>query len=131
MQEIKKNSTIESGLKLVYEEAGRDRNDLPGHEHFGFRDGISQPAVRGRFSTASGDMLTKRWIDPSDKAFLTDAEPGEKLVWPGEFVFGYPSQNDQSLDPIPVENEDLPIKYGVPVWAKTVPFWSCVDFARM
>ncbi|HFK1721317.1 TPA: Dyp-type peroxidase [Bacillus cereus] len=122
VQEIKKNSTIESGLKLVYEEAGRVRNDLPGHEHFGFRDGISQPAVRGRFSTASGDMLTKRWIDPSDKAFLTDAEPGEKLVWPGEFVFGYPSQNDQSLDPVPVENEDLPIKYGVPVWAKNGSF---------
>lgn len=29
VQEIKKNSTIESGLKLVYEEAGRNRNALP------------------------------------------------------------------------------------------------------
>ncbi|PIE92146.1 peroxidase [Bacillus fungorum] len=122
VQDIKTNSTVESGLKLVYEEAGRDRNDLPGREHFGFRDGISQPAVRGRFSTAPGDMLTKRWVDPSDEAFLTDAELGEKLVWPGEFVFGYPAQSDASLDPVPMEDKDLPINYGVPVWAKNGSF---------
>ena len=36
VQEINKNSTVESGLKLVCEEAGIVRNELPGHEHFGF-----------------------------------------------------------------------------------------------
>jgi Dyp-type peroxidase family len=115
-------TSVNNGLKLVFEEAGRVRSDLKGHEHFGFRDGISQPGVRGRFSTAPGDALTKRWIDPSDKAFQTDAEPGEKLIWPGEFVFGYPSQHDQSNDPDPVDESELPLKFSVPVWAKNGSF---------
>ena len=63
-------------------------------------------------------MLAKRWIDPSDGVYLTDAEPGEKFVWPGEFVFGYPSKSDAFLDLVPMEDKDLPMKYGVPVWAK-------------
>ena len=32
--------------------------NLRGHEHFGFKDGISQPGVRGRVSGAAGDFLT-------------------------------------------------------------------------
>src|SRR4051794_449940 len=34
----------------IYEEVGLVRRDLPGHEHFGFDDGISQPGPRGRLS---------------------------------------------------------------------------------
>ncbi|MFB9327715.1 Dyp-type peroxidase [Paenibacillus aurantiacus] len=118
---VDSGSSVNNGLKLVYEEAGRVRPDLPGHEHFGFRDGISQPGVRGLFSTAPGDTLTKRWIEPTDKAFQTDAEPGEKLIWPGEFVFGYAKQNDLSSEPTVVEESELP-NYGVPVWAKNGSF---------
>ena len=41
--------------KLHYKEVGHDlsyygNEHLRGHEHFGFKDGISQPAVRGRSS---------------------------------------------------------------------------------
>jgi Dyp-type peroxidase family len=41
-----------------------------GHEHFGWQDGISQPGVNG----------------------LTTPFPGQQMVDPGVFVFGYPGQ---------------------------------------
>ena len=34
---------VDHGLRLVFKQDGRARADLPGHEHFGFKDGISQP----------------------------------------------------------------------------------------
>jgi Dyp-type peroxidase family len=42
-----------------------------GHEHFGFKDGISQPAVQG---------------------FVTTDPDGQPLIAPGEFVLGFPGQ---------------------------------------
>ena len=36
---------------------------LRGHEHFGFKDGVSQPGVRGKVSAAPGDFITPRYID--------------------------------------------------------------------
>ena len=53
-------------------------------EHFGFRDGISQPRPRGRASQAP-DRLR---VSPLG----TRGARGRDLVWPGEFVFGYPDQ---------------------------------------
>jgi Dyp-type peroxidase family len=58
-----------------------------GHEHFGFLDGVSQPGIRG-------------CVDPGQEVPLTASEgtdpdqgkPGQDLLWPGEFVFGYPGQ---------------------------------------
>ena len=67
--------------------------DLRGHEHFGFKDGISQPAPRGRVSSAPFDYLTPRWLDTSDPDSLQYAEPGRPLIWPGQFVFGLQRQN--------------------------------------
>jgi len=49
-----------------------------GHEHFGFKDGISQPGVRG--------------FDPPDTSGNQDevaGKPGTDLVEAGEFVLGY------------------------------------------
>jgi Dyp-type peroxidase family len=57
-------------------------------EHFGFRDGISQPGIRGRVSSKENDLLTPR-PRPESKY----GERGEALVWPGEFVFGYPDED--------------------------------------
>ncbi|WP_190324647.1 Dyp-type peroxidase [Bacillus atrophaeus] len=112
-----------AGLKCVFEQEGKTRFDLPGHEHFGFRDGISQPGVRGRLSDASGDYLTKRFIDSSDPRSQTEAAPGQKLVWPGEFVFGYPKQKDDDpITPEPIQDVDLPNKLSVPIWAKNGSF---------
>lgn len=51
-----------------------------GHEHFGFKDGVSQPGLRG--------------VDlPDDPVGNPDqGHPGQDLLWPGEFVLGYPTQ---------------------------------------
>jgi Dyp-type peroxidase family len=56
---------------------GKDRR----HEHFGFRDNISQPGVRG----------LARPLQPHRAA--DQGWPGQDLVWPGEFVLGYPGQD--------------------------------------
>jgi galactose oxidase len=75
---------------------GSTRRQNRGHEHFGFLDGVSQPGVRGQIDSAF----------PSHK-FLTPAEnpddagqgkPGQDLLWPGEFVFGYPGQKADDVD---------------------------------
>ena len=78
------------GLRHIY---ACDGSELPGKtEHFGFRDGISQPGPRGRLSTEPDDVLTLRYIDSTDKRAALFAKPGQPLVWPGQFVFGYPTQ---------------------------------------
>ena len=51
-----------------------------GHEHFGFLDGVSQPGIRG---------VTKR-RNPLNE---DQGVPGQDLLWPGEFVFGYAQQD--------------------------------------
>ncbi len=67
---------------VIFEQEGRTRTDLPGHEHFGFKDGISQPGIRG-FTDSVG-------ADPNQ------GQPGQDLLWPGEFVLGYQSQKPPS-----------------------------------
>jgi Dyp-type peroxidase family len=83
------------GIRLVFEQEGSTLPyPLAGHEHFGYKDGISQPGVRGVVSAAPGDFLTPR-RNPADP---NQARPGEPLIWPGEFVFGYPRQD--ASDPL-------------------------------
>ncbi|WP_165967972.1 Dyp-type peroxidase [Saccharopolyspora elongata] len=63
---------------------------LPGErEHFGFRDGVSQPGIRGHRAAPPFDPITPR-RDPRD---VQRGHPGQRLVWPGEFVLGYPAQD--------------------------------------
>ncbi len=59
---------------------GRTRPDIPGHEHFGFKDGVSQPGIRG--------------VDPPDDPIGNpdQGHPGQDLLWPGEFILGYATQ---------------------------------------
>ena len=70
--------------KVVYAETGTVRPGREkGHEHFGFLDNVSQPGIRGltrpsRPSTAPHQGL-----------------PGQPLVWPGEFLLGYPGQDSE------------------------------------
>lgn len=66
---------------------------LRGHEHFGFKDGISQPAIRGLASADPQDFIDARRLAPSDPNYQRFAEPGRLLVWPGQFVIGYNRQN--------------------------------------
>ena len=59
-----------------------------GREHFGFRDGLSQPAILG---TIDGEPLESGRV-PDDGDFPY-AAPGQELTWPGEFMFGYPRRS--------------------------------------
>jgi Dyp-type peroxidase family len=69
-------------IKLVYSEMGKTRPGAErGHEHFGFLDGVSQPGIRGLTSVS----------DPRHRP--DQGVPGQDLLWPGEFVFGYPGQH--------------------------------------
>lgn len=84
-----------AGVCVLYDETGAM---LPGgREHFGFRDGIAGPAVRGRLSARPDDMLARRSLGPTDPRAPYESRPGRPLVWPGQFVFGLPRQLD---DPV-------------------------------
>ena len=87
-----------SKMKLMYSQRGDTLpGNLRGHEHFGFRDGISQPGVRGKLSTAPGDYITPRYIDNTDDRRLYFAKPGQLLTWPGQFLLGEPRQSTEHL----------------------------------
>ena len=92
--------------QVIWEELGATRSDLPGHEHFGFKDGISQPAVRGLVSRSPDIYLCDRLLEDPPAGEIAFATPGAPLVWPGEFVFGYPSNNTN--DGSPVASPTLP-----------------------
>ncbi|CAL75159.1 Peroxidase [Bradyrhizobium sp. ORS 278] len=64
---------------------------LPGSvEHFGFRDGISQPGVRGRIVQDGAErFITTRYGVPSQND-IDFGKPGQPLVWPGQFLAGQP-----------------------------------------
>jgi len=66
-----------NSVSLVFQQDGRT---LPGaragHEHFGFKDGISQPAVQG---------------------FVAADPDGQPLVETGEFILGYPRHDNPGL----------------------------------
>jgi Dyp-type peroxidase family len=74
---------LAGSIKVVYSEIGQTR---PGaqrrHEHFGFLDGVSQPGIRG-LTTAEA------WRNHDQRL------PGQDLIWPGEFVFGYSGQHPE------------------------------------
>lgn len=80
-----------------------DGNDRPepngGHEHFGFKDGISQPTIEG---------------------VTSPARPGENVIPLGEFVLGHPKLGDPSRpDPPPDAYSPVqpPVPPDVPAWA--------------
>lgn len=66
---------------------------LQGHEHFGFKDGVSQPAIRGVASEDPQDFVDARRLATDDANYELFAEPGRPLVWPGQFLIGYNRQD--------------------------------------
>jgi Dyp-type peroxidase family len=85
-----------AALRLIFEQRGDTlTGDLRGHEHFGFKDGVSQPGVRGKLSAAPGDYITPRYIDGGDPRRLYLAKPGQQLVWPGQFLLGEQRQSTE------------------------------------
>jgi Dyp-type peroxidase family len=105
-----------SGLSVHYEEVGRDPGgNLRGHEHFGFKDGISQPGVRGRMPDAPFEFITPRIIREDDPRARFLSAPGQPLVRAGHFVFGYATQ-----DPLDPESDGRELAH--PAWAKNGSF---------
>jgi Dyp-type peroxidase family len=103
-----------SGAHVVFQEEGDNLPPpLAGHEHFGFLDGVSQPGIRGRISGDPHDVLTVRQ-NPKDRG---QGKPGQDLLWPGEFVFGYPGQDANKE----VEEAGSVANAG-PDWAKNGSF---------
>jgi Dyp-type peroxidase family len=78
--DITATAAFNAGVELLRNQPGMTRPDLPGHEHFGFKDGISQPGIRG--------------VDlPDDPGNPDQGHPGQDLLWPGEFIIGYATQS--------------------------------------
>jgi len=108
---------IPSGVQIIYkQQAANLTGALRGHEHFGFRDGISQPGIRGLLSKDPHDVLTLHQ-NPDDRK--GQGLPGQDLLWPGEFVFGYFGQKADGKEII--EHTEKPIHAG-PAWADNGSF---------
>ncbi|MEH2423958.1 MAG: Dyp-type peroxidase [Nostoc sp.] len=89
-----KGNAKSSGARITFFEEGADLPPpLSGHEHFGNLDGVSQPGIRGRVSENPKELLTPRQ-NPENP---NQGKPGQDLLWPGEFVFGYEEQNNDAL----------------------------------
>jgi Dyp-type peroxidase family len=107
-------------VRVVHVDNGaRLSGGLSGCEHFGFRDGISQPRLRGRLL---GYPLTHLWPPERRSADSDD------LVWPGEFILGYPKKaGDESV----VSGDDWKRDGSFMVYRRYVQdvskFWNAVS----
>jgi Dyp-type peroxidase family len=93
------------GINLVHTDFGEaPPRPFTSREHFGFRDGVSQPRLRGLASVDPPHVLTD---DAGDRA---------DLIWPGEFVLGYPQQRDDDF------NAPGPVSEAGPFWTRNGSF---------
>lgn len=105
-----------SPVHIIFEQIGRTRpGNMRGHEHFGFKDGISQPGVRGRIDGPTHPLLTPRLLATADPLATTFGAPGQPLLWPGEFVIGYPRNDPDD----PLKNKSDPVD---PAWSANGSF---------
>ena len=51
----------DGGLAIVHRERGEAREDIPGHEHFGLKDGVSQPRPQVAAEDAASSDGTTAW----------------------------------------------------------------------
>lgn len=94
-----------NGWHLRHEEVGQVRPDpVRGHEHFGYADGVSQPGIRGTIGTSGAPLTSSTGTDENQ------GERGQDLLWPGEFIFGYPEQKPAG----PLEEAGPPRQPPVP-----------------
>ncbi len=102
---------VAPGYEIVWRE--RCEAIAHGREHFGFRDGVAHPAVRGRLDDTAFLAPREIEIDEADPATLLFARRGQPLVWPGQFVLGLPRQRPSATDPTPLP--PLPV---FPEWTR-------------
>jgi Dyp-type peroxidase family len=99
------------GVQVAFEQRGAVLPPpLRNHEPFGYADGISQPRLRGRLSERVDDFFTPRTPDGEVAPSLR----GTGLVWPGEFVFGYPEEGPHGTPG--------PASVGGPPWMRNGSF---------
>lgn len=108
-----KDPAFSAAAQVIFRQEGRTRVDQPGHEHFGFKDGVSQPGVRG---------VTPP-LDPNDPEKKNKGPGGEDLLHPGEFVLGYPTQIPEFKGPDGKDKEGVnpdpgEISKSGPEWTK-------------
>jgi Dyp-type peroxidase family len=107
------STAAQHGLTVLLSQRGGSLpGDLAGHEHFGFKDGISQPGIRGARSTVPGDEITPRYLAPDDPHAALFGKPGQPLVWPGQFLLGEPRQDPQH------PKVAAPASTAFPEWAR-------------
>ncbi len=104
-----KDPAFSAAAQVIFRQEGRTRVDQPGHEHFGFKDGVSQPGIRG---------VTSPNADDADKG-----PGGEDLLHAGEFVLGYPTQVPEFKGPDEKDREGVnpapgKISKSGPEWTK-------------
>ena len=116
VREIRKNMRdFGNAVRVIHEDTGNAKlAPVTGHEHFGFKDGVSQPGVRGMLDTPTNPMLTPRLIADSDPLSRVFASPGVPLIQPGEFVLGYPRQDPDAPNLSQPENQTR----TEPEWAR-------------
>lgn len=124
-----KRRAAASNLRLLFEQRGDTLpGRLRGHEHFGFKDGVSQPGVRGKVSAAAGDFITPRYIDHTDARARIFARPGQLLLWPGQFLLGEPRQDTEhpfnSAAAAP-SSPPAPAPPNYPAWAALGSYLVC------
>jgi Dyp-type peroxidase family len=108
---ITSTAAFKAGIKSFVNMPGRTRKDLPGHEHFGFKDGVSQPGIRG--------------VDtPDDRIGNPDqGHPGQDLLWGGEFILGYATQIPKAKPNFDGPNPDPgPDSASGPTWTRDGSF---------
>jgi Dyp-type peroxidase family len=76
----------QNGERIILE--GRVYEDRK--EHFGFRDGISQPMIEG--SPKANRKRSRKASDPDEDKELSADERRIHLVKPGEFILGYKNE---------------------------------------
>lgn len=79
------DGTGDESFDIIYRKRCRTLEKNAGHEHFGFKDGISQPGVR-QFHQETGSP------DNPER----EGHPGTPIVEPGEFVIGWPDQSGRT-----------------------------------
>lgn len=89
----------ESGIEELGMIGGDTRTSEAGHEHFGFKDGISQPSVAG---------------------ITSEPKPGGDWIPAGEFILGYPGLEEPAPTPPPAGAYDPP----QPPPRPTTPEWT-------
>lgn len=113
------------GLELIFEQRGDTLpGGLRGHEHFGFKDGVSQPGMRGKPSLTPGCFITPRYMvraedNESDNHQRVFAKPGQPLVWPGQFLLGEPIQSSNVFVGTGARASNFP------AWAASGSFLVC------